>query len=71
MPGEMNGVALARAAIERWPALKVILTSGFPDARLGGNGDEITGIRLLSKPYRRAELAATLRAALDAGAPGA
>ncbi|HZK90978.1 MAG TPA: response regulator, partial [Stellaceae bacterium] len=67
MPGEMNGIALAHEAIARWPALKVILTSGFPDIRLGGDGDAVAGIRLLSKPYRRAELAAAVRDALEPG----
>ncbi len=28
MPGEMDGVELARTAMVRWPALKVVLTSG-------------------------------------------
>ena len=65
MPGEMNGIALAREALTRWPALQVILTSGFPDIRLGGsNGETVTGLRLLTKPYRRAELAEAIREAL-------
>jgi CheY-like chemotaxis protein len=69
MPGEMNGIALAREARARWPAIRVILTSGFPDTRLGGDSDVVPGIRLLSKPYRRAELAEALREALEADPP--
>ncbi|HEX5321844.1 MAG TPA: PAS domain S-box protein [Stellaceae bacterium] len=63
MPGTMNGIVLAQRAIEGWPGIRVILTSGFPDARLG---DEVAGIRLLSKPYRRADLADAVRVALEA-----
>ncbi|HEX3882815.1 MAG TPA: PAS domain-containing protein [Stellaceae bacterium] len=62
MPGDMNGIALAKKAIETWPAIKVILTSGFPDTHLG---NEVANIRLLSKPYRRADLAAAVREALE------
>jgi PAS domain S-box-containing protein len=64
MPGGLDGVELARLARERWPALKVVLTSGFPQSRLdreSAAGD----IALLSKPYRKEDLAAALRVALD------
>jgi PAS domain S-box-containing protein len=67
MPGEMNGIELARTAMARWPGLKVVLTSGFPESRVGSNGDDLSGMRLLSKPYRRDELARTLREFLDPG----
>jgi PAS domain S-box-containing protein len=67
MPGEMNGVELARVAMAGWRSLRVVLSSGFPEARLKGGADAIAGIRLLSKPYRRDELARALREALDAG----
>jgi len=66
MAGDMNGIELARRAMARWPGLKVLLTSGFPEARIAGEGDIPAGLRLLSKPYRRAELARTLRGILDA-----
>lgn len=65
MPGGMNGVALAREARERWPDVKVVLTSGFPDADIDkGLGEFGDTTQLLSKPYRRDELAAALRSAL-------
>jgi PAS domain S-box-containing protein len=65
MPGGLDGVELARIAQERWPALKIVLTSGFPQARVEGNGGLPGGLNLLSKPYHKEELAAALRAALD------
>ena len=65
MPGGMSGVGLARAVAERWPAMRIVLTSGFPDYGLA-EGDSLPAIgRLLSKPYRRADLAQILRQALD------
>jgi PAS domain S-box-containing protein len=71
MPGEMGGVELARTAMARWPELKVVLTSGFPEARVSGTVEGLAGLRLLSKPYRRDELARVLREAIDDGQSGA
>jgi PAS domain S-box-containing protein len=65
MPGELNGIDLAQIAMARYPALKVLLTSGFPEARVTGNGHTPPGMRLLNKPYRRAELARAVREILD------
>jgi PAS domain S-box-containing protein len=65
MPGGVNGLELARAAAERWPALKILLTSGFPEARLTEDTTGTLGLRLLSKPYRKDHLARTLREVLD------
>ena len=67
MPGGTDGLELARQIGERWPQVKVVFTSGFPETALnGGDGAPMAGARLLSKPYRREELAAAIRAALDA-----
>ena len=65
MPGGLDGVELARLARERWPGLKIMLTSGFPEARLNADTALQSTLLLLSKPYSKEELAATLRAALD------
>jgi PAS domain S-box-containing protein len=65
MAGEFDGYALARLVRERWPKVKILLTSGFPQTKLGngrGWSDEFT---LLSKPYRRRDLAEAVRQALD------
>ena len=70
MPGGLDGVELARLAAERWPALKVLLTSGFPDVRAGNTRSLADGPRLLSKPYSRDELAHALRVALEASGDG-
>jgi CheY-like chemotaxis protein len=63
MPGG-NGVDLARAATERCPGLKILLTSGFPQLRIDDAGN--TRLRLLGKPFSCGDLAVTLRACLNA-----
>jgi CheY-like chemotaxis protein len=66
MPGPLDGIALARQALERWPAIKVVLTSGFPGTKLDNQlGPRGAGAHLLSKPYRAEDLARVLREMLD------
>jgi CheY-like chemotaxis protein len=60
MPGAIDGVELARQASDRWPGLRVILTSGFPQTKAKDDFSQ-NRFRLLSKPYRRADLARVLR----------
>jgi PAS domain S-box-containing protein len=66
MPGEMSGIALARAAAALAPEIKVLFTSGFPEARVRNGAWLSKEAKLLSKPYRKDELARALRAVLDA-----
>ncbi|WP_431859206.1 response regulator [Azospirillum sp.] len=64
MPGDMNGLGLAREAARRRPGLKIVLTSGFSEEGL----DRHIGpaeYAVLTKPYRKNDLAETLRQALD------
>jgi PAS domain S-box-containing protein len=66
MPGGMDGFALADAAMLRQSAIKVVITSGFPQTRYA---DEMRqrAFPLLSKPYRKGDLAQLIRAVLDGG----
>ena len=57
MPGGMSGYDLAKTAVARWPSLKVLLTSGFPETKLNGNGNASVKMHLLTKPYRKDDLA--------------
>ncbi|HUH86058.1 MAG TPA: ATP-binding protein, partial [Stellaceae bacterium] len=66
MPGDMDGIELARFAVQRRPPTKVILTSGFSGTKINGDTGLPPNTRLLSKPYRKDELARALRDALDA-----
>ncbi|WP_229183253.1 hybrid sensor histidine kinase/response regulator [Bradyrhizobium oropedii] len=66
MPGSMNGRQLADTLMAGRPALRVLFTSGYSDGVLPaqqGRGGH--GIPLLTKPYRRSELARILRRCLD------
>ena len=65
MPGGMSGYDLGRAALGRWPGIKVLLTSGFPEEKLNGNGSPPWNMRLLIKPYRKQDMARVLRQVLD------
>ena len=56
MPGEMDGVALARRLRERRPDLPVVLISGFSEALAGAH--EFTVLR---KPCAPAQLLETLK----------
>jgi signal transduction histidine kinase len=62
MPGA-SGLDIVRIVLSRWPNIRIVITSGFPQAHLLENPELFEGIRLLSKPYRKEELAATLRQA--------
>jgi CheY-like chemotaxis protein len=64
MPGSINGRQLAVEALRRWPSLRVLYTSGYAEGDLIHQGSFDAGIMLLAKPYRKAELAQKIRAAL-------
>ncbi len=71
MPHGINGFALAAEARRIREDLKVLLTSGYP-ARRGAEAPS-DDFPIILKPYRRDQLAQTLRATLDSpvGAEGA
>ena len=65
MPGSLDGASFAREAQRRPPHLKVPLTTGYADSaieRTDAGGAEFGKI---AKPYRRTELARTIRRVLD------
>jgi CheY-like chemotaxis protein len=65
MPGTMNGRQLAETLMAGRPSLRVLFTSGYSDGALPLQGRAGQGIPLLTKPYRRAELARMMRRCLD------
>lgn len=69
MPGGMNGPQLARRALELKPGLKVLYTSGYTENAIVHHGRLDPGVRLLSKPYNRRELATSIREILADGEP--
>ncbi len=65
MPGGMTGRQLAEAAKAKHPTLKMLFTSGYTEDSILRLGKLDPGVRLLSKPYRKHELAMRIREALD------
>lgn len=65
MPGNMSGKALAERAVEKYPGLKVLFTSGYTENAIVHHGRLDANVRLLSKPYTREQLARAIRRTLD------
>jgi len=66
MPGGLDGRALAAEARRLLPGLKILFTSGFTAAAASAAIEDKFGSNLLSKPYRKSDLARRVRAMLDA-----
>ena len=62
LPGEMDGLALARTLKQRHPDLPVVLTTGY--AKIFESEPEFPVLR---KPYQIAALGRVIRSALDSG----
>jgi PAS domain S-box-containing protein len=65
LPKGMSGVELARRAKEIRPSLKVLMTSGYPEEAFQHHGRPEEGTLLLHKPFRRKQLAETLKRVLE------
>lgn len=66
MPGGTDGHELARQASQRWSNVRVVFTSGFSEARVSADANALApDIPLVSKPYRKEDLASALRQALE------
>ncbi len=66
MPGGLSGFDLARLVLSRWPKMKALITSGFPELEPHGDSAPQAKLRRLYKPYRKSDLAKVLREVLDA-----
>ena len=67
MPGGMFGTELAKEAACLRPHLKILLTSGHTEHPVDAVDPGGHTVRILNKPYRRHDLAAMLRSALNTG----
>ncbi|MGW1420487.1 ATP-binding protein [Bradyrhizobium manausense] len=65
MTGGINGRELADQMVAARPSLRVLFTSGYVHDSQHGPGGATRGAPLLTKPYRKAELARMLRRSLD------
>jgi CheY-like chemotaxis protein len=66
MPGEMSGIDLARRVRELYPAMRIVLTSGYA-AELSHAAEEDLGLQVLRKPYSQETLVRVIGEALRAG----
>jgi PAS domain S-box-containing protein len=64
MPGAMNGRQLANEMQKSKPALKVLFTSGYTENAIIHHGRLDSDVLLLTKPYRKSDLAGMIRKAL-------
>jgi PAS domain S-box-containing protein len=65
MPGGVSGWELAAQARVIAPDVRVLFTSGYPQEALTGRSQIDPDALILTKPYRKAELARRVREALD------
>ena len=70
MPNGMSGRECAEAAKAVRPGLKVLYTSGYTDNAVVHHGRLDEGVLLLTKPYRKPQLAEMVRQALGGAAQG-
>ena len=61
----MTGRQLADEMTKRRPGIKVLYTSGYTDNAIVHQGRLDPGVLLLSKPYRKSQLARMIRQALE------
>ena len=69
LPGTMDGAILAREVLRLRPGMRVLYMSGYTENAILHHGRLDPGVLLLQKPFRRQELAAKVRTALEGGAP--
>ncbi|MBV1928032.1 MAG: response regulator, partial [Gammaproteobacteria bacterium] len=62
---DMDGYELAMIVAEKYPAIKIQMTSGFTDDRQHAIGDNSLHQNLLLKPYRALALLGKIRDLLD------
>ena len=67
MPGGLSGRNLADAITRLRPGMKVLYTSGYTDNAVVHHGRLDEGVLLLTKPYRKPQLAKMVRQALGGG----
>ncbi len=66
MPEGITGYQLAAAAQQIRPGLKVLFTTGYAKPAAGGEALATHAGAMIRKPYRKQDLAETVRAALEA-----
>jgi PAS domain S-box-containing protein len=66
MPGGIDGWRLADTVAKRWARTRILLMSGYSEAFAAGSATLGDRVRVIAKPFRKVELARTIREVLDA-----
>lgn len=64
MPGGVSGFDLADTVSERYPAIRILLASGFSGRLVARSGEDVPDHAMIHKPYERSTLARSIRQAL-------
>jgi CheY-like chemotaxis protein len=70
MPNGMSGRQLAEEVLRLRPGTRVLFTSGYPNWSGKRALEFAPDVPVLQKPYKKKQLAETVRATLDGAAPG-
>ena len=62
MPGGISGIDLAHIIVDRFPATRIVLATGYSERRIN-----LPGVRLLAKPYSMTDAVALLNDELRHG----
>lgn len=65
MPGGISGYDLAEQVRQRWPDIRVLLTSGYAEEVINSEKLMAENLQLLRKPYRQSDLARSVRQAIE------
>lgn len=64
MPGSMSGLDLAKLVAQRYPQLKILVSSGFPGTAISETAGLPATVQFFNKPYRYHELSRRVREVL-------
>ncbi len=67
MPGGINGFELAEQVSDKYPHVRILLTSGYTDTAIAQNGQSRFQANVLSKPYSLHDMAERIRDTLQDG----
>jgi PAS domain S-box-containing protein len=65
LAGSVNGRHIAEKAAELKPGIKILFMSGYTENTLSRDGRTDAGVRFVQKPFRKQDLAAKVREAID------
>ena len=65
LPGGMTGAQVVARAVELWPGIRTLFTTGYARNAIVHHGRLDPGVQLITKPFSFDDLAAKVREVLD------